>query len=448
MFKHFVLLIILSFPIFLWAQPTTNSPYSRFGIGDIADRSFVNSLTMGGLSNSFIDPYQINIVNPASLSFLSATSFDIGFYAEHSSLRNGATENQPASEYQGLWNGNLSYLSLAIPLQNKLNDVLDRKYRPFALTTAFSLLPYSTVGYNIKIDEFDENIGEIKKRFEGSGGSYQFLWSNGVRYKKFAFGVNLGYLFGKIKNARLVEFEDNSPFYRTRVDENHRLSGFLWDFGVMYDLHFKSKKEDINENDRNHLSLGFRVNSGHSFNVDSDIFSGSQLGTSTIIDTLNSSLGVESKGKLPPSVGFGATYYNGQRFALGVNYSTTSWSNFEADFVNNTLNDTYKLSFGGYYRPDYKSIGSYFERVYYRFGFFYNQIPNEIPENNNETIKDVGISFGVGMPFFYQRKISHANLGFTLGWLGQGTAVEEKYFKISFSFTFNDDEWFIKRKYN
>jgi hypothetical protein len=72
----------------------------------------------------------------------------------------------------------------------------------------------------------------------------------------------------------------------------------------------------------------------------------------------------------------------------------------------------------------------------------------ELPANNGERVTDMGINFGFGLPFFYQRKISHANLGISAGYLGRGTAIEERYIRATFSFTFNDDEWFIKRKYN
>ena len=153
-------------------------------------------------------------------------------------------------------------------------------------------------------------------------------------------------------------------------------------------------------------------------------------------------------GTLPSSLGIGLSYYSGEKFSLGINYSRASWSEFDANFVNNSLNNTSNLSFGGYYRPDYKSISNYFSRVYYRFGVFYNQVPNAIPDNFDNTIDEIGFSFGMGMPFFYQRKVSHSNLGLTLGLRGKGSTVEERYFRISFSFTFNDDEWFIKRKYN
>ena len=457
MLKKIALFCVLLIPMVAYCQPQDNSPYSRFGVGDIVDRNFVSSQFMGGLGASFLDPYQINIVNPATLSYLGATSFDIGLFAENSHLRDGITPDNPVrSEYQGLWKGNLNYLSLAIPLQNRLNDVLERKKRDFSLTTAFTLMPYSTVGYNVKSESFIENVGPVKKRFEGSGGTYQFLWSNSFRHKNFAFGASIGYLFGRLDYARRVEFDQSEPFFITEISETNKLSGFLWNAGATYNFYLnKKKEEDTADFVSKRILVGLYGNSKTSFNNTSTAFEGAVLsGTETgftipLRDSVNSS-GEElvSSGVLPSEIGFGATYYHGEKLALGFNFSTTKWSQFEASFVNNNLNDVTKLSFGGYFRPNYKSIGNYFERVFYRFGVFLNQVPNEIPINTNETINDVGVSLGFGLPFFYQRKVSHANIGVTLGWLGQGTAVEERYVRFSFSFTFNDDEWLLKRKYN
>ena len=145
-------------------------------------------------------------------------------------------------------------------------------------------------------------------------------------------------------------------------------------------------------------------------------------------------------------MGFGINYTSGTKFSLGFNYESTQWSKFSSAIVNNNLKNTYNLSFGGFYRPNYNSISNYFSRVYYRFGAYYKKVPVEI--NQGEDIDDIGLNIGFGMPFFYQRKISHANIGVNLGLRGRGTSIEEKYIRFTFSFTFNDDEWFIKRKYN
>ena len=59
------------------AQQNDNSPYSRYGIGDISDNNFNHTRQMSGLGSSYIDGYHINIVNPASYSFLNATALSL-----------------------------------------------------------------------------------------------------------------------------------------------------------------------------------------------------------------------------------------------------------------------------------------------------------------------------------------------------------------------------------
>ena len=451
MIKRIIFFFLILLPILGMAQPEPkdNSPYSRFGLGDITDKNFFASASMGGLGASFTDPYQINIVNPASLGYLTATTFDVGVFGEYSGLRDS---NIPEYDYN--WNGNLAYLSLAIPLQNKLNDLLDRKERNTTTGMAFTLMPYSTVGYNIAtLDQSDFQTGDVTRLFRGSGGTYQFLYSGGVRHKQFAGGFNVGYLFGKIENERAVTFNETEVAYATYGNEQKSLSGFLWNFGAMYTLDLNEKElEDKRSTVYKRVTFGLHGNSGTNLNTTTSLFEGAERQLSLTQfqrDTLTDVIDSIGMGRLPGEIGLGATYYSGQGFALGVNYSTTLWSNFTSDNVNNPLNDTYKLSFGGYYRPNYKSISSYFSRVYYRFGFQYQLVPSEdLAANNGNNVKDYGLNIGFGLPFFYQRKISHANIGLSAGGRGPGTAIEEQYWKITFNFTFNDDEWFVKRKYN
>ena len=446
------ILTILSFflPLILLSQPKDNSPYSRFGMGDIVDRNFFSSQFMGGLGASFTDAYQINIVNPAALSHLTTTSLDIGLSAELSSLRDGVTDQNPvAGPYQSIWTGNLNYISLALPLQNRVNDLLERKEREYSIATAVTLMPFSTVGYNIALIDDEENIGEVKRSFEGVGGSYQFLWSNAIRYKNLSFGANLGYLFGKLEYTRTVEFDVSQPFFNTVYTKSNRVTGFLWDLGLIYSFRFNAKDENSEgSNERaKQLNIGIHGHSSTSFTSNASSFAGSVQNGTGIVDSLEFQGEESHEGKLPAELGLGISYYSGEKFGFGLNYSRTNWSDFTSNFVNNSLNNTSSLSFGGYYRPNYKSISNYFARVMYRVGFYYKQVPNAIPDFD-DSINDVGISLGFGLPFFYQRKVSHANLGFNFGMKGNGTPVEEKYMRISFSFTFNDDEWFIKRKYN
>jgi len=433
-------------PVILCAQPKSNSPYSRFGFGDINDNNFITTQTMGGLGSSYYSGYDINVVNPASLAYLRAAAFDVGLTAKNSSF----TESN--GNKASLWSGNLAYLSLAFPLQNVINDVLDRKQRNYSLGMGFTLKPYSTVGYNINSSILVDDVGEVLRNYQGSGGTYDFTWSSAFRYKNFSAGVNLGYLFGQTTTQRIIRLEELAFAETTLLEDNYVYSGFLWRAGFLYTLDLDKVKEGEEKSFKDRrITFGLHANSKSGLTTDHRIFEGSAvfaLNGSSLRDTLSLAEDLNVKSHLPSELGLGMTYYSGEKLALGVNYTSTKWSQANNRLVNGILNDTYKLSFGGYIRPNYKSVGSYLARVYYRFGAYYNKIPTEIPANNGVGIDDMGLTFGFGLPFFYQRKISHANIGFSLGLKGRNTIIEERYFRVSFSFTFNDDEWFIKRKYN
>ncbi len=56
-------------------QNGINSPYSRFGLGDIEDKGFAQSRAMGGFGIGLFNPKAINIANPASYGYFKRQSF-------------------------------------------------------------------------------------------------------------------------------------------------------------------------------------------------------------------------------------------------------------------------------------------------------------------------------------------------------------------------------------
>lgn len=440
-----VLFLLLGLsPVF--GQSGANSPYSRFGIGDVTDNNFMFSRQMGGMGASYIDPYYINIVNPASYAFLKATAFDVGLYARRSTL-----SESDASVTQ--WSGNLEYLSLAFPLTNPINEVIEGAKKDYYFGMAFTLMPHSDVSYNVFAEESDPIIGDYTLNYVGSGGSYKFLWGNAVNYKDFAFGLNIGYLFGNIQYEQNTIFTENAAAYFNNFVTDYRLSGFIWNAGFLYNTVLNRKElENNNGAPIKRLSIGIHANSNSSFNTNTNVnlISVLNTGSSTISDT-TSSQNVEGRGTLPAEIGLGAIYHHGGRHGIGFNYTNTFWSNYtnDAETVGNgnaqELANTFRVNMGGYYRPSNKTYSSYFKKVYYRYGLYYNTDPRN---EGGENINSYGVTLGLGMPFIYQRKISHANIGIDLGRRGTGTAVEESFIQFNVSFTYNDDEWFLKRRYN
>src|SRR4030095_11334448 len=71
-FSFFLLFVQFS------SAQSTQSPYSRFGIGELQSQSFIRSKGMGGTGYGYSSPFHINFSNPASLASLYLTTFEIG----------------------------------------------------------------------------------------------------------------------------------------------------------------------------------------------------------------------------------------------------------------------------------------------------------------------------------------------------------------------------------
>ncbi|KXK37283.1 MAG: hypothetical protein J5I52_05055 [Saprospiraceae bacterium] len=429
-----------------FAQTNDNSPYSRYGIGDLTDNHFGGLRQMGGLGASYIDAYQLNIVNPASYSFLNATVFDVGVFAKHTWLNDNINTSKT-------WTGNLEYISLAFPLTNPINARYDGVQKNYKLAMNITLMPHSTVNYNVAFADSLAGFPAFTRNYLGNGGTYKLLWGNAINYKnKLSFGLNLGYLFGNLEYERNILFPSTAYLYNDYFTTDYNVKGFLWNAGIIYsDIINKKAIEENKSLPAKRISVGINFNSANSFRTKSNIshMLEQRITASVVVqDTVQLVSNVAGKGKLPAEFGAGVTYYHGEKLAIGFNYSSAFW----ADYYNEasgeskgSLSTTQKFVLGGYYRPNYKSFDNYFDRVYYRYGAYYGTDPLVV---NDKRIDTYGITFGLGMPFIFQRKVSSVNLGANLGIRGKNSPISEKFIKISLGVNFNDDEWFLKRKYN
>ena len=193
--KGFCVLGLLSAPLTLLAQ--FNSPYSRYGLGDLVPANNMTTRGMGGVSAAYADRISVNFQNPASYARFYATKqrtgnklenarviFDAGVHLESRTL---VAPNTPQS-----FTGTemiFSYLQVGIPLRKNWG-------------LAFGIRPLSRIGYKINQNErlFDPGTGEKMDstitQFNGSGGG--FLPSLGMGYSigGFSIGMNMGDMFG------------------------------------------------------------------------------------------------------------------------------------------------------------------------------------------------------------------------------------------------------------
>ena len=63
-----------------------NSPFSRYGIGDIYPQQSIASRGMGGLSTAYTNSQAINTINPASYGSLGLVTYDFALTIDVRSL--------------------------------------------------------------------------------------------------------------------------------------------------------------------------------------------------------------------------------------------------------------------------------------------------------------------------------------------------------------------------
>lgn len=440
--KSIILSLILVFAfIGLIAQPKDNSPYSRFGIGDPVDNSFAH-LRSTGLSGAFYSPYQINIVNPASNGYLKTTVFDLGLYAKYSNL---STKDGSSSVYSG----NLEYISLGFPLINPINDLLEKKVRKYDIGLSFTLMPNSNVGFDITSEKEDPNIGKIIRNYKGTGGTYKFLTGIGGRYEDFSFGINFGYFFGKINYDKTVYFKDLVSSFANEYHDDFAVNGFLYNIGAIYNLVLNKKQmAETNNVKAKKIVFGLYGNSKTGFNLNGTKYNRSLIYGSTTsaqtVDTILYNGDLEGSGYLPTDIGGSVIYNNQDKMIMGINYSRTLWNQYHNDIKDDKLFDSYNISLGLQYTPDENSYTNYFNRIHYRSSFYYKTDPRSEKDNQ---FNELGLHLGVGLPFVYKRKVSRMNVDLNFGKKRGDLLISENFVKLSFSITFNDSEWFVKRKY-
>ncbi len=442
--RSFLFLVVFLSSVTAIAQPKDNSPFSRFGIGDILTPNHVALQSFGGINGAYADPYHVNLVNPASVAYLKSTAFEGAVFIKNSTFDDG--QNQA-----NILSGNLSYISLGFPLRNPITDVIEKRNSKTHFGMNLSLAPYSQVAYNILSEDIDPDIGTIERTYTGNGGSYKFLWTNAVRYDDLSFGVNVGYVFGNMQYSRRIEPIDLFNPFLDEFSDDINISGFVYDFGVQYGITLnKKEKAENNLIPTKKIFFGLHYNGRNAFttNTKREQYRVNEIeGNVAIRDTILFDENNEGTGYLPSELGFGVYYRSGNKWNAGFSYERARWSEYENSVKTEALTDSWRFAAGASYMPDINAFNKYYKRMYYRFGFFTGRDPI-LASIQEEGISTYGISLGVGMPLVLGRNISNVDLGLELGRKLTDNSLKETYFRFTAGFSINDNLWFYKRKYD
>ena len=107
--RYLTLILLLLSAVHSNGQNIINSPYTRFGIGELNSTGFIKSTGFGGFGIGVRDPLTINLQNPASLSSLILTTYETGMNIDMRRI-----ESSSLSENKS--NLGFSYLAMAFPV--------------------------------------------------------------------------------------------------------------------------------------------------------------------------------------------------------------------------------------------------------------------------------------------------------------------------------------------
>lgn len=427
MIKKLIVSFCLLLSLVSFAQEGTSSPYSFYGIGDVRFRGTIENRSMAGFS-VLPDSIHINLQNPAMYSSLKLTSFSVGGTFSTNQLKTNSKEEKAQRT-------TLDYLAVGIPL-NKLG-------------LGFGLIPFSSVGYNIRNTDVLTD-GKIDNFYKGSGGLNKVFFGFGYQLtKKLSFGADVQYNFGKIdtrSTATRFTLNNSGEYeqvqYSTRESNSTSASGVNFNAGLSYNT-------KLYKNISLFTSMTYTPEATLTLKNDRFI---------AVVQTINGEVEAvvgdeeeiavaDTKLKLPSKFSFGVGVGDTKKWIIGTELTfqgTSSFGNRFTDIDNVTYENSTRFTLGGYYIPNYKSFNSYFEKIVYRGGFRFENTGLVI---NNQAIEDAAVTLGMGLPL--TGAFSNINLGFEVGNRGtqKGGLVREHYMNFSVGLSLND-RWFQKRKFN
>jgi len=409
----------------VWAQNNTNSPYTRFGYGELADRSFAAGRAMGGIGIGLRTGKQVNPLNPASYTSMDSMTFifDLGVHMQMSWYDDGTNK-------QDNTNGNLEYLAMQFPIHNRI-------------AMSIGLMPYSFVGY--KFGEA-KKVGDLSysEQFVGTGGLNEVYGglSIDVWKKRLSVGANVGYLFGTMDHQRNVVFYDNTS-KNIINSQSIQVRDMKLDFGVQYTHPLSATEKAV---------VGVVYSPAKKLNTTSyDIL---QVGTGTG-STYESDTTTNQRFDLPDSYGIGFSYTKANKLIVGADVLYETWDKAYFFDQNDVFENRLRIAAGAEYIPDYVAR-NIFQRTRYRAGAHYSNsyTTAKITEGsaaNRYGFKEYGVSVGFGFPirtgysFDDNRSIINISFEYVKVKPEVRAMIDEQYFRVTLNLTFNE-LWFFKQK--
>lgn len=399
------------------AQSSTNSPYTRYGLGELSDQAFAHNAAMGGIGYALRSSEQINVMNPASYSAVDSLSFmfDIGMGLKSSNYQeNGYKTNAK--------NASFDYLAMQFRLHPRVGF-------------AVGFTPYSNVGYKFSRTSDIENSDDVTltNTFYGDGGLQQIF--GGIGFKildNLSIGANVGYLYGEIDYQTLATLSNGGD--QTTTYNNISINSYIANFGLQY-------TQKLSKTDK--VTLGLVYGLGH--DLKSTETKGIQVTDGSSYSELTEKTIKDSYG-IPSTFGAGLTWQHKQNLTVGADYTLQQFENVKYDNSTDFYKNRTRIGAGIEYMPSLYGR-NYLSRIRYRAGAYYSSSYMKLPEYDGP--KEWGVSAGFGLPLhLFQRNTVLSITGQYVRVLPSAKGMlSENRFVLKLGLTFNE-HWFMKWRVN
>jgi hypothetical protein len=406
-----------------FAQSGTNSPYSQYGLGDLADQGVGFNKGMSGVGIALRKGNEVNPLNPASYSSIDSVTmiFDAGLSGQITNF------SEKGRKLNGKSAG-FDYVTGAFRLIKNVG-------------VSFGIMPYSNIGYSYSSSEkLSDMETTMVSTYEGDGGINQLFVGAGFRlFKQLSLGFNAAYIWGDY--TKTVETVSSSVINTLSKEYSMSLSSYKLEFGMQYVQPIGAKDD---------LTLGAVFSPGHRLNADPTCRIITTNSSITKSDT--TSYVIDNGLELPTTYGVGLAYQHDQKLRVGADFQLQKWGSIDYPaFDNNTyqlknglLKDSYKLNVGAEWIPNPRSTRSLLHHVRYRIGAGYTTPYYYI--NGNDGPKDFHVSLGLGIPIMNSYN-NRSLLNISAQWQRRSAdnLITENTFRLNIGLTFNE-RWFSKWK--
>ena len=406
------------------------TPYSVFGIGEIAKEGTAYNKSMGGTGIATRNRRFINYTNPAAVTARDSLAFmaDFGLEQNNSIYRQGDLKS-------GNNTFNIHNFVMSFPI-----------YRSSAFMVGIS--PFSNVGYDFSSIETNPeiigNTGNITYDSYGTGDIYQiFVGAGATFWKKLSIGADAIYYFGNLDKITKMKYADDS--YRS-LNSGSELTvrGVTGKFGLQFEQKLGGNVSMI-VGATYKLGTGMKGYSTNYRYADQSSVTDSLRHT---VDTLAAS-GL----RFADEIRVGVSFKGGDKWSAELNYLRSNWSNsgFDsqkgfssvgASSFSSTVSQSFRAGFE--ITPNRNDIRYYLKRCSYRAGIYYDQAYYKLDGNN---VNSMGVTLGFTLPI-PGRYYNGISFGVDLGQRAstRNNMIRERYAMFVIGFNIHD-KWFRKNQY-